>query len=400
MTFRRTVLGIAATIGALVLAGCAPQSVRDASASPSDSRTMSPTATPSPTPTLSCAARIVDGLTPDEQAGQLIIVGLGDNEDPTLLDDAITRYHLAGVVLLGGWDGGMSVARTASTHLQSLAGPATGGLGLLIAADQEGGDVQQLRGEGFTAIPSAVQQGALDPATLAAQATVWAAELRAAGINLNLAPVADTVPADLGRGNPPIGGLNRQFSSDPTAVASHVVAVVDAMAAAGVGTTIKHFPGLGRVTGNTDFTASGTADDVTTSTDAYLQPFAAGIAAGVPAVMISSAIYTQIDPTTEAVFSAAVITSLLRGQVGFDGVVISDDIGVAASVASTPVTDRATAFVGAGGDLALTADPAAVGPFHDSLVAAMADPAFAAKVTDAATRVVQLKVDLGLATCG
>jgi beta-N-acetylhexosaminidase len=381
---------VAAT--ALLLVGCVTEPpTAGVSARPTSTRT------PEPSPTPSCAARIVAGLTPDERAGQLIVAALGANEAPALLDPLIAQYHLSGVVLLSGWDEGMPVAQAATSHLQAAAA-ASGDLGLLISADQEGGQIQQLRGPGFSPMPSGVEQGAMDPTALRDAARGWGRELASAGVNLNLAPVADVVPAELGRGNPPIGGYDRQFSADPASAASAVTAFVEGMSAAGVASTVKHFPGLGRVTGNTDVTADGTTDTTTTAAD--VQAFAAGIDAGAGVVMMSSAFYTQLDPAHEAVFSAAIVTGLLRGEMDFDGVVMSDDIGVAAAVSSTPVEQRATSFVAAGGDIALTADPAAVAPFHDSLVAAMsADPAFAARVQAAATRVVQLKLTLGLAAC-
>nr|WP_315267607.1 glycoside hydrolase family 3 N-terminal domain-containing protein [Microbacterium lemovicicum] len=379
-------------LAAVALSGCVPEP-------PAAGPTTTATQTPSPTPTLSCAERIVADLTPAERAGQLIVAGLGSNEDVGLLDPLVSSYHLSGVVLLSGWDGGAAVARAAADHLQSLAGDATGGLGLLVSADQEGGQIQQLRGPGFSDLPSGVEQGLLPGDALRQSAQSWGAELAAAGVNLNLAPVADTVPADLGRGNPPIGGYDRQYSSDPAAAASSVRAFVEGMSQAGVATTVKHFPGLGRVTGNTDVTAEGTTDTVTGAGD--VGPFAAGIEAGAGVVMMSSAFYTQLDPANEAVFSSAIVTGLLRDRLGFEGVVMSDDIGVAAAVSSTAVEERATKFVAAGGDIALTADPAAVAPFHDSLMAAIAaDPAFADRVEESATRVVQLKIDLGLASCG
>ncbi|MFS0734078.1 glycoside hydrolase family 3 N-terminal domain-containing protein [Microbacterium sp. 1P10UB] len=395
------VLRAAACAGALgltvaALSGCVPEP-RAVEAGPTTAATA--TARPSLTPTLSCAERIVAELTPAERAGQLIVAGLGSNEDVGLLDPLVASYHLSGVVLLSGWDGGAAAARAAADHLQSLAGDDTGGLGLLVSADQEGGQIQQLRGPGFGDLPSGVEQGLLPVDALRQSARSWGAELAAAGVNLNLAPVADTVPADLGRGNPPIGGYGRQYSSDPVAAASSVRAFVEGMTEAGVATTVKHFPGLGRVTGNTDVTAEGTTDTVTGAGD--VGPFAAGIDAGAGVVMMSSAFYTQLDPASEAVFSRPIVTGLLRGQLGFDGVVMSDDIGVAAAVSSTAVEERATRFVAAGGDIALTADPAAVAPFHDSLLAAMtADPTFADRVEESATRVVRLKIDLGLATCG
>ena len=395
-----------AATGAASATTTSPPSVTTSSAAPTSPDTPSATAatgtstTPPPTPA-SCAARIVDGLDADERAGQLLMVGLDDGASRTSLDRLVARRHLGGVILLGGWGEGASAVRTTTSHLASLASPrATAGLGLLIAADQEGGAVQQLKGEGFSTIPSARVQGRGTPAELEADATRWGRQLARAGINVNLAPVADTVPASLGTGNGPIGQYGRQFSSDPERVATMVPAFIAGMRAGGVASTVKHFPGIGRIVGNTDVTARGITDTRTTVDDPYLEPFAAGIDADVELVMVSSAIYSKLDPGTNAAFSKPIVTDLLRGRLGWKGVVITDDVGAAKAVSAVPVGQRATRFVDAGGDIVLSAPPSTIPTMHDALTAKMADdPAFAAKVKAAATRVVDLKIRMKLATC-
>lgn len=329
------------------------------------------------------------------------MVGLDTASSRTSLDALVAKRHLGGVILLGGWFDGAAGVRSTTSHLAGLASPAsTGGLGLLLAADQEGGAVQQLRGAGFTRMPSARSQNSLSTSALTAAATTWARQLEAAGINVNLAPVADTVPTSIGTANAPIGAFGRQFSSDPDDNAEKVGAFIAGMRAGGVASTVKHFPGIGRIRGNTDVTANGITDTVTTANDPYLKPFAAGIRDGADLVMVGSAIYSRIDPGTNATFSAPIITDLLRGRLGYDGVVITDDVGAARALAAVPVGQRATRFVEAGGDIVLSATPSSIPVMAQALTDAMqADPAFAAKVEAATTRVVALKVKLGLATC-
>ncbi|TQM64103.1 beta-N-acetylhexosaminidase [Humibacillus xanthopallidus] len=374
----------------------APTSAAATTATPTPSATTTTPATPA-----SCAARIVEGLDPAEQAGQLLMVGLDDGASRTSLDRLVARRHLGGVILLGGWAEGTTGVRSTTRHLEGLASPkATAGLGLLIAADQEGGAVQQLKGTGFSTIPSARVQGRGSAADLEDDATRWGRQLKTAGINVNLAPVADTVPASLGTANGPIGRYGRQFSSDPERVATMVPAFVAGMRAGGVASTVKHFPGIGRIVGNTDVTARGITDSRTTADDPYLEPFAAGIASGVDLVMVGSAIYSKLDPGTNAAFSKAIVTDLLRGRLGYSGVVITDDVGAAKAVSAIPVGARATRFVDAGGDIVLSAPPSTIPTMHDALTTTMkADPAFAAKVRAAATRVVDLKLRMKLATC-
>lgn len=360
-----------------------------------------PTTAPTSAPSADrCTATTLARLSPAEQAGQLIMVGLDVNAGDDSLDELVHKKHLGGVILLGGWYDGAEAVRETTGHLEGLAGASTGGLGLFLAADQEGGNVQQLRGEGFTRIPSALEQTDLGTRTLTAQATAWAKEIRSAGININLAPVTDTVPTSVGRANQPIGRWDRQYSSDPDTVARAAGAFIKGMRAGGVASTVKHFPGLGRITGNTDLTATDITDRVATVDDRYLRPFASGIADDAELVMVGSAIYSRIDPGVNAVFSERIVTGLLREKLGFDGVVITDDVGAAQAVAATPVGERATRFVDAGGDVVLTARPDTVRVMHDALLARMAaEPAFAAKVEDSVERVIRLKIDLGLARC-
>ena len=328
------------------------------------------------------------------------MVGLDVNARRDSLDGLVRDRHLGGVVLLGGWYDGADRVRATTRHLGSLADGSGDDPGLFLAADQEGGKVQQLRGDGFTRIPTALAQGDLSPSQLSTRAAGWAAELRDAGINVNLAPVADVVPAELGRANDPIGQWDRQFSGDPTVVGRMASAFIEGMHRGTVAATIKHFPGIGRITGNTDITADGITDRTTTVSDPYLRPFGAGIEAGADFVMVGSAIYSRIDPGVNATFSKAIISDLLRGRMGYDGVVITDDVGAAKAVAATPVGERATKFVDAGGDIVLTARPDTVPTMHRALTRRMDEDAdFAAKVAAATTRVMALKVKLGLASC-
>ncbi|WP_245603842.1 glycoside hydrolase family 3 N-terminal domain-containing protein [Intrasporangium oryzae] len=340
-------------------------------------------------------------MSPDERAGQLLMVGLGSDAGSRSLDTLVASRHLGGVILLGGWTSGVDAVRATTRHLAGLASPAnTAGLGLLLAADQEGGQVQQLRGPGFSRMPSALVQGQSSPGALTASARTWARELAAAGVNVNLAPVADTVPSELGRANGPIGHYDRQYSSDPDRVATMSAAFAAGMRAGGMATTAKHFPGLGRIIENTDVSATGITDRTTTTTDPYLRPFARAVRDGTELVMVGSAIYSRIDPGTNAVFSRAIVTDLLRRQLGYRGVVISDDLGAAKSVEEVPVGQRATRFITAGGDIVLTARPSDIPVMHEALTARMAtDRAFANQVAAAVTRVVALKLRMGLAHC-
>ncbi|MEO5608639.1 MAG: glycoside hydrolase family 3 N-terminal domain-containing protein [Ornithinibacter sp.] len=338
-------------------------------------------------------------MSEEQRLGQLLMVGFDTAAPLDALDREISSDHVGNVIYLGGWEGADKVTRT-SSHLQELTSrTATGDVGLLIAADQEGGEVHQLRGEGFTRPPSATKQAQLAPAELTAQATTWAKQLKAAGVNVNLAPVTDTVPTSIGTANEPIGKYGRQYGSDPKTVERASTAFLKGMLAGGVEGTVKHFPGLGRIRSNTDFNSTGITDDVTTADDPFLEPFEAGVDAGAGLVMVGSARYGKLDKGVPAMFSEKIVTDLLRGDLGYAGVVITDDVN-AAAVKGVPAAQRAVRFVDAGGDIVLTGD-ASVAPAMLQALAdkAAADPAFGKKVDAAAVRVLTLKERMGLLPC-
>jgi beta-N-acetylhexosaminidase len=168
---------------------------------------------------------------------------------------------------------------------------------------------------------------------------------------------------------------------------------------AGIATTGKHFPGLGRVTGNTDFTAA-VVDDVTTSNDPYLVPFRDAIVAGIPMVMVALAKYQKIDATELAVFSPTVMQQMLRVSLGFNGVVVSDDLGATVAVANIPPADRAINFLVAGGDFIISKTIAPANAMATAIAArASSDAAFRARADDAALRILRVKAARGLVRC-
>ena len=361
---------------------------------PGTSSTGGPTA-------VGCVDRAVSALTTAQRIGQLLMVGIQPGQAPGGLDGAIAAQHLGGAIYLGGWSGSETVRQT-SAHLQAqVTAASTGGVRLLVAADQEGGQVQQLKGSGFTTLPSALAQGQSPATAISANGGTAGRELRSVGVTVDLAPVADTVSITLGRGNGPIGRYDREFGHDPATVSRAVAAFVRGIRSSGVAPTLKHFPGLGRITGNTDTTATGITDTTATAADPNLDPFRQGIAAGAQLVMVSTARYPKLDASNQAAFSHAIVSDLLRGSIGWQGVVVTDDLGAAASVSGIPYADRATRFVAAGGDIVLTATVPSVATMAQGLLARYAaEPAFAAKVEASVRRVLTLKQQLGLLDCG
>jgi beta-N-acetylhexosaminidase len=346
-----------------------------------------------------CVQRVLGRMSLAQRVGQLFLVGVPTPASgglPVQVSGAIRVHGFGSVLFVGNSTAGVAGVRAVTGAVQSLA---VDGVRLFVAANQEGGQIQPLSGPGFATIPSAVAQGEMSVAELRRDAIIWGRELAAVGVNLNLAPVLDVVPPGTAGQNAPIGMLERQFGGEPGPVADHGVAFIAGMRAAGVATTAKHFPGLGRVRGNTDFTAN-VVDTVTTATDPYLRTYRAAIEAGVPFVMVALATYTRIDPHHLAAFSSRVVTGLLRQGTHFQGVIVSDDLGAAAAVAALSPGERAIAFLSAGGDMITSASIQAAAEMAQAVLGkARSDAAFRDLVDAAALRILAAKQAAGLISC-
>lgn len=366
-------------------------------AQPSDSATPTPSPSVPPTaPRLDAAQATLARMSESQRVGQLFMVGSPASEASSQTLAQVRSYHLGAVILTGRSHDGAAAARVA-TAMQAATGPATAGARLLVATDQEGGAVQVLQGTGFAQMPTALEQGTWSPGRLRRAAARWARQLRRVGVNMNLAPVADTVPGpEAAHQNGPIGVYGREYGFTPGSVARHALAFATGMAHGGVAPTVKHFPGLGRVRGNTDY-SSGVTDSTTRRGDPYLAPFRRAIRAGVPFVMVSTAYYRHLDPANPAAFSPFVISTMLRGDLGFRGVVVSDDLATAQQVARWSYGQRAVKFVAAGGDLVVAVDPDALPAMYRAVLhRARHDHRFRAEVRDAALRVLRAKQQLHL----
>jgi len=243
-----------------------------------------------------------------------------------------------------------------------------GGEHLLIAVDQEGGPVQRFR-DGFTRLPPLATIGAVydrapfDAIRLAEEhAWVMASELRASGVDFSFAPVVD-----LARGNAAIG--LRAFHADPAVAGELGQAYVRGMHLGSMAAVLKHFPGHGSVTGDTHKVAAIDPRGLDEIRRDDLRPFAECIEARVEAVMMAHVIYPAVD-SRPAGYSKVWIEQVLRGELGFTGAVISDDISMAAAGAAGSVGGRVRAHLDAGCDLVLACFPEVV---EEALAALPAD---------------------------
>src|SRR2546429_7045243 len=219
---------------------------------------------------------------------------------------------------------------------------------VLILVDHEGGQVHRLPPP-FTRFPPPAAVGRSgDPHLAVAVARAMARELRAAGFDSGLAPVLDCL---LNPANMVIG--DRAFGTAPDVVAACGVAFVEAMLSEGLVPVGKHFPGHGRASVDSHLAlpdVDATQDELE---GADLVPFRAALGAGCPAVMVAHVRYRALDPVLPASLSAAVIGGLLRRRLGFSGLVLSDDLEMAAVASAWGVAGAARRFLAAGGGLAL-----------------------------------------------
>jgi beta-N-acetylhexosaminidase len=359
---RRAVLrGIVALSAGAGLAACASPaaSLLTSPAAPSPSPSSPPTPGPSPTPSPtepSTPTPTSDPATLRRKAARLLIVGFRGLTIEA--DDPISGALAAGLggVILFDHDRILPTRNIASpTQLKALTASlrAASSGNLIVAIDQEGGRVSRLQpARGFPATRSEAEIGATgDPNEAYEAGRSMGATMAAAGIDLDLAPVVDV---NVNPTNPAIGALDRSFSSDPAAVALMAEAEIRGLHERGVRSAIKHFPGLGSATANTDFDH---VDVTKTWTDAELDPYRALIAAGRPdAVMSGHIVNDTIDPDVPASLSAATIDGLLRQQLGWSGAVVTDDLGAEAIVGRYERREAVALAIEAGNDLLLFAN--------------------------------------------
>jgi beta-N-acetylhexosaminidase len=263
----------------------------------------------------------------------------------------LERYQVGGVLLFtpnfGGTPGGV---RQWSDRLTSLASTRCQEHPTLVMLDEEGGEVANVKAP--FAPPWPVEMAARGPDGVRKLERVNGAGLRSAGVDLNLAPVADVRynPADA-----VIGG--RSFGSDPTVVAPLVGAAVQGLHEGGVGSTVKHFPGLGGAAGDPHVAIPTDGESVSTWSRMELPSFQAGIAAGADAVMVTAVYVPGLGGgSLPAVFSSAVI-GRLRTQLGFSGVIMSDSLSMGGILARWSLPQAAVLALAAGNDMLLLGNP-------------------------------------------
>jgi beta-N-acetylhexosaminidase len=326
-----------------------------------------------PTSTPDVAA--VDKLPLQEQVGKLIVLRFAGTSAPEYVRDALRNGWTAGAILFRDNISSPQQLKALTRQLRGASGTTTP----IICTDQEGGEVRNVS----WAPPSSAQDGQVP----GRDATAAAKALRAAGLNVSLAPVADVPSVD----GAALGG--RAYARDPQRVSKSVAAAVNGWRAGGVAATAKHFPGLGGATINTDQGSATIAGGAPSAAD--IAPFKAAIAARVPLIMSSHARYPRLDNTYIASQSHAILDTLLRGQLGYEGVVITDSIEAAAVRATGSTEQAAVRSIRAGNDIVLTTGQGSwIRAYRALMAEARASDSFRARVKESAARVMALQDSL------
>jgi len=292
----------------------------------------------------------------------MLMIGLAGLQLAAHERDWLTAPGVSGVLLFGRNFASREQVMALIESIRDVAGEE-----ILIAVDQEGGPVQRFR-EGYIRLPALAKIGAIyerDPteAVRLAEEHAWvmASELRASGVDFSYAPVVD-----LARGNAAIG--TRAFHADPAITAELATAYVRGMHLAGMAAVLKHFPGHGSVAADTHKAQAIDPRSLDEIRHDDLRPFAECIEARTEAVMMAHVVYPAVD-AQPAGYSKRWIEDILRGELGFTGAVISDDISMAAAGVAGSVSGRVHGHLDAGCDLVLACFPEVV----PEAIAAVAD---------------------------
>ncbi|HZL20617.1 MAG TPA: beta-N-acetylhexosaminidase [Polyangia bacterium] len=320
------------------------------------------------------------------RCGQLISVGFEGTTAPADLLARIAASEIGGVMLFRPNIVDPSQVASLVTALRASA-PVEAPL--LISIDQEGGLVQRLRAPATVWPPMLAVGAAGDAARTTAVGRALGEELAAIGVGWNFAPVLDvhTNPA-----NPVIG--NRAFGTTAEAVEAQALAFWRGLRAAGLVGCGKHFPGHGDTRTDSHLDLPVVAHDLERLRRVELAPFAAAARAGMEAFMTAHVVYPALDPDRPATLSRRIATDLLRGELGFRGVLVSDDLGMKAVADRYPIEELAVGAVEAGVDHLLIREPVARqrAAFEALVRAAEARSEVRDRIAESATRVAALKV--------
>ena len=297
-----------------------------------------------------------------DAVGQMFVVSMSGTEPDHYIEKMIRERNTGGVILFGPNMQDEEATRRLTASLRELSMATEPSIPLLIAVDHEGGAVQHAPWVAPQPPAAEVGRGG-DPGEVRGISTQIGRELRRAGVNTDLAPVADT-----GSGAA-IG--DRAYGSDPEAVGRMVAASVEGFTEAGVVSAAKHFPNHGPALEDSHVGYPRVEHGMDEVRASDLPPFRAAVEAGVPMVMVGHLVYPVIDPENPASLSPAALR-LLREELGFDGVIVTDDLSMEGAKRGGTIARAAVEAVAAGADLLVVSGvPQEQADAYDAVVAAV-----------------------------
>ncbi len=337
------------------------------------------------------AATHFEDLSPQEKLGQTLVV-FADVDSAEIFRPIIEKGLVGGVLIQWG-NYSLEQTRQLIQKLQNWAQKSPHKIPLLISIDYEGGTVYTPITLGFDYLPTNMMLAAsASEESAAAIAYLAGQELRRAGVHINFSPVLDV------NSNPnnPIIGV-RSFGSDPANVTKMGLSLMNGFKAAGIVSVVKHFPGHGDTSVDSHYQVPTVQASDKELRQIHIAPFAQAVRHGVQGVMTSHILYPALDNKNIATFSRPILQDLLRTQLGFEGLIVTDSLDMKAATTFCTIADCAVRALDAGSDLILLGryiKPQTT--FNRIYKQVTANAALRQKVEDSAKKIFELKKDLGL----
>jgi len=330
---------------------------------------------------------VVNSLSQEQMAGQLLMIGFNGKEPDYYVSRMINLRYAGGIILYGQNIETREQVTKLNSQLQEMS-LAKINLPLFIAVDQEGGPVSRLKGL-ITDSPAPSVMSKLSGAEITKAARETAQEMKALGINVNLAPVLDVADSKSIM-------AGRAYGEDPVKVAEAGAAAITGYKNGGVIPCAKHFPGLGSAVQDTHVTGTKINSNLDTLNKRDLIPFRKAIQDGVEMILVNHAVYPALDSQNPASLSSAIQTDILRNMLGYQGLILTDDLEMEASAAQGSIGQNAVRAIKAGADIVLVCHtPEKQKEAYDALLAAIKSGEISQeRLKDTLKRIVTVKLKI------
>lgn len=394
---KKWILMISILFGFMLFVSCTPQTDHPEDEDPIDIIDEEPEEEPEEEPTEEELRRIqatalLNTLSLEQKIGQMFIVGFNGTSMPSSLSTAINQYYFGNFIYFGANVADDTLVPSLSTAIQNEVVSATGIPGF-ISMDQEGGMVVRFANHATHFIGNMGLVATQNPENAYWVGKYTGQELRHYGVNLNLAPVLDV------NNNPanPVIGI-RSYSDDPDVVSAYGTQMIRGLTESGVMATGKHFPGHGDTSVDSHYGLPLIPHSLDRLYDVELVPYIDAIEAGIDAIMTAHIVFSAIDTELPATLSHPIVTGLLREDLGYDGIIMTDAMGMNAISTNFGVQEAAVLAVNAGVDMLLYAESTtlSVNAYTGVLNAVNQGDILISRINEAVLRILMMKFKYGL----